>query len=121
MPLPESFPAGTRFADVEGVPVSETLELVCRAWDVPEGRRFPGFSFSHNGTLVSEEAFRAMVAFTAMRPSRVGGPTPSSPMPKDPEERSRWFGEMAARSLNAGVLRREAEKAVETARKSASK
>lgn len=57
--LPESFPPGTRFADVEGVPVSET-DIVCTAWD-PSPRRFPGASFLRNGTLVPEAEFRAMV------------------------------------------------------------
>jgi len=57
--LPESFPPGTRFADVEGVPVSES-DIVCTAWD-PSPRRFPGTSFLRNGTLVPEAEFRAMV------------------------------------------------------------
>ena len=62
--LPASFPAGTRFADVEDVPVSE-LEYDCTAWDVPGGRWFPSSSFSHNGTPLSEDRFRALVASQA--------------------------------------------------------
>jgi hypothetical protein len=60
--LPDSFPAGTRFADVEGVPCTLTPEWECRAWDTAEPRRFNGASFSHNGTLLSEPQFRALVA-----------------------------------------------------------
>lgn len=62
MPLPESFPPGTRFADVEGVPVSCTEGYVCRAWDSAEPRRFPVDSFLRNGELLDEAAFRGLVA-----------------------------------------------------------
>jgi hypothetical protein len=60
--LPTSFPPGTRFADVEGIPVSRTPDMVCRAWDTKEPRRFNAASFSHNGTLLTEAQFRVFVA-----------------------------------------------------------
>ncbi len=63
MELPASFPPGTLFADVEGVPCTLVESTgVCRAWDSAEPRRFSGASFNHNGTLLSESAFRAFVA-----------------------------------------------------------
>ena len=62
MSLPDSFPKGTRFADVEGVPVSCTPDWMCRAWDGDEPRRFSPASFIHNGTMVSEAEFRSLVA-----------------------------------------------------------
>jgi hypothetical protein len=58
--MPRWFSEGTHFADVEGVPVSLTPDYECRAWDVPNGRRFNVTSFSHNGTLVTEERFREL-------------------------------------------------------------
>jgi len=63
MELPASFPAGTLFADVEGVPCTLVESTgVCRAWDTSPERRFSGASFNHNGTLLSESKFRAFVA-----------------------------------------------------------
>jgi|GEM_PF-1120551 len=60
--LPASFPEGTRFASVEGVPVSCTTEYVCRAWDSAEPRRFPIDSFLRNGEVITEARFREWVA-----------------------------------------------------------
>lgn len=59
MALPASFPAGTDFADVEGVPVSfEPKSGATTAWDVATGRPFPFDSLMRNGTVMSETAFR---------------------------------------------------------------
>lgn len=60
--LPDSFPDGTQFADVEGVPVTRTPTMVCTAWDYDEPRGFPIDSFLRNGELIDEERFRALVA-----------------------------------------------------------
>jgi len=62
MRLPEKFPEGTEFADVEGVPVSKTSGWVVIAWDVPGGRLFLIDSFLRNGRLISEATFRRQVA-----------------------------------------------------------
>jgi hypothetical protein len=56
--LPEFFPAGTEFADVQGVPVSCTRNGICRAWDRDPDRQFPTESFIYKGTIVTEAAFR---------------------------------------------------------------
>lgn len=60
MNVPSKFPRSVRFADVEGVPATlDEATGVCRAWDSPEPRRFPVSSFDRNGTLLSEDEFRA--------------------------------------------------------------
>jgi len=61
--LPVAFPAGTKFFDVEGVPVTRAPESwICRAWDKPEPRFFPAPSVLRKGELISEARFRQMVA-----------------------------------------------------------
>jgi hypothetical protein len=61
--LPESFPAGTRFFEVNGVPVSgDPLRFVCTAWDVPDGRPFGCTVVDSDGVSISEAAFRELVA-----------------------------------------------------------
>ena len=55
------FPPGTRFLDVEGVPVSLDKSWVCSAWDSPEPRPFSIKSARSNGTLISERAFKELV------------------------------------------------------------
>jgi hypothetical protein len=62
MPLPDKFPPGTIFADVEGVPVAEVPGDSPWAWDKHEPRRFSSVSFDRNGTVVDEPAFRRLVA-----------------------------------------------------------
>lgn len=62
MKLPDSFPAGTEFFDVEGVPVTKSPEYVVRAWDTDPPRRFSAASMSRNGTLVHESDFRKLAA-----------------------------------------------------------
>ena len=58
--LPKSFPTGTRFADVEDVPVTCSPDDVCTAWDWDSGPRpFSYDSFRRNGSPMSESAFRA--------------------------------------------------------------
>jgi hypothetical protein len=59
--LPSSFPEGTSFFDVEGVPVS-LVNGVARAWDCGKPRWFPFNSIDRNEIAVSESKFRAMVA-----------------------------------------------------------
>jgi len=54
--LPESFPVGTEFANVQGVPVSCTRNGICRAWD----RAFPIESFIYKGTMITEEGLRQL-------------------------------------------------------------
>ncbi len=68
--LPESFPPGTEFRDVEGVPVvlmplpDGGMRLT--AWD-PLPRGFSFISFERNGTPVKEADFRLAVARRASR------------------------------------------------------
>jgi hypothetical protein len=71
MTLPASFPAGTEFADVEGVPVSYSPGKACTAWDRPSGRPFPLSSFGRNGTVLSETHFRDRVKNLAHAPSQI--------------------------------------------------
>jgi hypothetical protein len=59
--LPSSFPEGTSFFDVEGVPIS-LINGVARAWDCGKPRWFPFNSIDRNEIAVSESKFRAMVA-----------------------------------------------------------
>jgi len=72
IPFPHSrrLPPGTKFADVEGVPVAliPTLYggLSVRAFDNPTGpggepRGFPLDSVSRNGSMISSEAFDSLV------------------------------------------------------------
>jgi hypothetical protein len=56
-----SFPIGTKFFDVEGVPVSVGARLLTRAWDVAAARPFPTDSAWRNGTRISEVEFFAML------------------------------------------------------------
>jgi hypothetical protein len=58
--LPELFPTGTEFADVQGVPVSCTPSGICRAWDRDADRYFPIESLIYNGTIVTEAVFREL-------------------------------------------------------------
>ena len=58
--LPEFFPAGTEFADVQGVPVSCTRNGSCRAWDRNPDRHFSVESFIYKGLIVTEAAFREL-------------------------------------------------------------
>jgi hypothetical protein len=58
--LPESFPVGTEFADVQGVPVSCTRNGICRAWDRDSDRHFPIDSLIDEGTIVTEAVFREL-------------------------------------------------------------
>jgi len=54
------FPAGSKFYDVEGVPVSVEPEGKTLAWDGATGapsRWFPLYSVCRNGTEISREAF----------------------------------------------------------------
>ena len=61
--LPDSFPEGTLFADVEGVLFTLIQSTsVCRAWDGASSRRFSIASFNHNGTLIPEYEFRLLIA-----------------------------------------------------------
>jgi hypothetical protein len=68
--LPETFPPGTEFADVEGVPVASIPlpdgGLKISAFD-PEERGFSISSFLRNGTLITEADFRSRVALIAAR------------------------------------------------------
>lgn len=57
--LPGSFPKGTEFFDVGGVPVS-LIEGIASAWDDGKGRWF--LFNSRAATRLSEARFRAMVA-----------------------------------------------------------
>jgi hypothetical protein len=68
-PLP-AFPPGTKFLDVEGVPVSVTPRFVSTAWDHASPRPFPTDSAWRNGTPITEAEFRADVA-------RIDPPVPS--------------------------------------------
>jgi hypothetical protein len=58
--LPSFFPAGTEFADVQGVPVSCTFNGVCRAWDRDPDRQFPIESLIYEGTIITEAEFREL-------------------------------------------------------------
>src|SRR5450432_1186122 len=58
--LPEFFPAGTEFADVQGVPVSCTRNGICRAWDRDPDRHFSVESLVYKGMIVTEPAFREL-------------------------------------------------------------
>ena len=58
--LPELFPTGTEFANVQGVPVSCTRNGICRAWDRDANRNFPIESFIYQGTIVTEAVFREL-------------------------------------------------------------
>jgi hypothetical protein len=58
--LPEFFPAGTEFADVQGVPVSCTRNGICRAWDRNPDRHFSIESFVYKGMIVTEASFREL-------------------------------------------------------------
>lgn len=58
--LPELFPTGTEFANVQGVPVSCTRNGICRAWDGDADRHFPIESFIYQGTIVTEGVFREL-------------------------------------------------------------
>jgi hypothetical protein len=58
--LPELFPTGTEFANVQGVPVSCTRNGICRAWDRDADRHFPIESFIYQGTIVTEAVFREL-------------------------------------------------------------
>jgi len=57
------FPPGTKFFDVEDIPVARipTPELGYFAFD-PNKRFFPFSSVLRNGAEISEEKFRALVA-----------------------------------------------------------
>ncbi|MHC9086126.1 hypothetical protein ACYX7E_14020 [Luteimonas sp. RIT-PG2_3] len=61
-PLPESFPPGTLFANVGGVPVTESPDGDVEAWDTTSPRRFPATHLAREGMTISEGTFRAMVA-----------------------------------------------------------
>ena len=58
--LPELFPTGTEFANVQGVPVSCTRNGICREWDRDANRHFPIESFIYQGTIVTEAVFREL-------------------------------------------------------------
>jgi hypothetical protein len=58
--LPDFFPAGTEFADVQGVPVSCTRHGLCRAWGRDSDRIFPIARFIYKGTMISEAEFREL-------------------------------------------------------------
>lgn len=60
---PLGFPPGTKFFDVEDVPVARIESPVFGyfAFD-PNKRPFPVESVDRNGVLVSEEKFRELVA-----------------------------------------------------------
>jgi hypothetical protein len=60
--LPDAFPTGTEFFDVEGIPVSLTAASICRAWDGAEPRVFSPSSAKQKGRAVSESEFRRLVA-----------------------------------------------------------
>jgi hypothetical protein len=60
LPALPTFPSGTRFFDVEGVPVAEKPRGVCVAFD-PAPRWFPSVSVDRNGTEVSLDAFSKLV------------------------------------------------------------
>jgi hypothetical protein len=63
MTLP-SFPEGTRFVVVRGIPVSRTFDNLGhpQAWDVPGGRDFPLDPYLRNGIEISEARFRELVS-----------------------------------------------------------
>jgi len=62
--LPASFPEGTRFFDVEGVPVSiGPGRANCRAWGPGDaGRRFPADAPERGWPPISEAEFRDLAA-----------------------------------------------------------
>lgn len=65
MKLPQSFPHGTEFLDVDGVPVTVTPDGTCRAWDLREDdepRTFPRGAVTRDGDTIAEAEFRTMVA-----------------------------------------------------------
>ena len=63
--LDMKFSKGTKFFDVEGIPVSigagESVPY-CAAWDVSPPRPFDPDSARRNGTLVSEDRFERLIA-----------------------------------------------------------
>lgn len=65
MKLPQSFPHGTEFLDVDGVPVTVFNDGACYAWDMREDddpRTFPLGAVTRDGDTIAETEFRAMVA-----------------------------------------------------------
>lgn len=71
--LPDKFPAGTEFFDVEDVPVAriESPEFGYFAFD-PDKRSFPADSVYRNGVIVPEAEFREMVAREEAARSQAG-------------------------------------------------
>ncbi|MFZ5558691.1 MAG: hypothetical protein ACOZDY_18580 [Pseudomonadota bacterium] len=98
-PLTPAFPEGTKFFNVEGVPVSLTPEGVCKAWD-PEPRRFPLSSVYRNGTIITFEEFRADVDRANFERLRA----------MSHKERSRLIAQEFVDSLNKGVRKRHGMK-----------
>lgn len=58
--LPETFPMGTLFAVVDGVPVTESPDGEITGWDAAQPRHIHLADLS-SSVPVSEETFRAMV------------------------------------------------------------
>jgi hypothetical protein len=58
--LPTVFESGTKFADYEDVPVTET-DWIATAWDRPGGRPFSSADFFHKASPCSEKVFRELV------------------------------------------------------------
>lgn len=78
------FPKGTQFFDVEGVPVTIDQNRHVRAWDAPEPRWFPLSSVDHNGTIIPEAQFLAMVEIESIRNGGAKGAKPESKKPPKP-------------------------------------
>ena len=77
MNFPDTFPAGTEFLDVHGVPVTRHPgQPGCLAWDEPDAptpRWFPADAAARRGQLISEAAFVALYMLNVNRasPSRL--------------------------------------------------
>jgi len=68
--LPSHFPAGTQFADYEGIPLT-ALGEESTAWDRPGGRWFNHATFKHRAYRCDEKEFRQQVAeFDSRRMAR---------------------------------------------------
>jgi hypothetical protein len=59
-PLPDTFPAGTKFGVWDDIPLSKTPDWVVTAWEPPAPRRMNGTRFIE-AKLLSEADFRALV------------------------------------------------------------
>lgn len=94
MALPDKFPPGTVFADVEGKPVSLSPGENPVCWDTPEGRPFPFLAFLRNGKLISEVELRAPV---------VQPPNDSPATSRRPGDPADW-GQKLVDNLNRNVL-----------------